>query len=329
MSTPDTEHRPMRSLHLAQASVIGILLVVAILFFSIVSPFFLSFDNIVNLLTTMALAGILAAPATVLLVAGQIDLSVGAAAAVCGVLLAEQVPGLGIGWAVVVAVVAGIGIGLINGTLVTMLGLSSLAVTIGSLALLRGLAFLLPSGGPVGLTDFEGLGNGRPLLNIPLPVYLFAAVMLVTFAVLRYTRCGHGAYAIGRRPAGRRLGGFAAKRLVLVAFVASGAAAALVGMILASQLGTGVPNVGIGLELTVLTSVLLGGASLAGGRGSIPGTVLALLLLSVLDNGMSLLNVTSYWQQFTSGALLLIALVVDGLRTTLARRRNRRSMTAR
>lgn len=299
----------------------GTVLAVLVATFSTSSPYFLSADNISNLFTTMALAGILAAPATFLLVAGQIDLSIGATAAICGVMLASQTQGLGLIVGIGLAVVVGIAIGAVNGILVAVLGIPSLAVTFGSLAMVRALAYLLPSGQVIPINDFGALGNSRPVLNIPLPVLIFIAVLIVTGVSLRMSPLGRATYRIGLRPPHSRFDTKNAQSLVLGIFVVSGAAAALVGMILTSQLGTAVPNVADGLELTVITAVLLGGASLSGGRGSMVGTALALLILNVLDNGLSQLNVTSYWQQFAAGALLLLALIVDRLRLYASRRR--------
>jgi ribose transport system permease protein len=316
---------PIRSLSRTEWVVAGGLSVALVVLFAAASPYFLSGDNLSNLFTTMALAGILAAPATFLMVAGQVDLSVGAAAAVCGVLLAGQTPGLGLAGAIVVAALAGIAIGVLNGLLVALMGIHSLAVTVGSLAMLRGLAYLLPSGQVVPVAGFDALGNARPLPGIPLPVLILIGVVVIAGFVLRFTAIGRGTYRVGQRPAPSRLHTKRAKLLVVGVFAASGAAAALVGMIITSQLSTAVPNIADGLELTVVTAVLLGGASLSGGRGSVAGTVLALLILNVLDNGLSQLNVTSYWQQFAAGGLLLLALIIDRLRWYSTHRRWRRA----
>lgn len=315
---------PIRSLSRTEWVICGVLLVGLVLLFGIASPYFLSANNIGNLFTTMALAGILAAPATFLMVSGQVDLSVGSIAAVCGVLVASLAPGLGLAGSSVVAVSAGIGIGLANGLLVAVLGIHSLAVTVTTLALVRGLAYLLPSGQVVPIAGFDILGNARPLLNVPLPVLILIVVLAVAGVVLRFTPFGRGTYRVGRRPQLSRLHTVRAKLLVIGLFAASGAAAALVGMILTSQLSTAVPNVADGLELTVVTAVLLGGCSLSGGRGTVAGTATALLLLSVLDNGLSQLNVTAYWQQFAAGCLLLSALIIDRLRWFTTHRRMRR-----
>ncbi|WP_051265751.1 ABC transporter permease [Nakamurella lactea] len=319
----------IRSLSRTEWALFGALLIGLVVLFALASPYFLSAGNMSNLFTTMALAGILAAPATFLMVAGQVDLSVGATAAICGVVLAGQAQGLGLAGSIVLSAAVGIVIGLTNGVLVAVLGIPSLAVTVGSLAMVRGLAYLLPSGQVVPIAGFGALGNARPLLNIPLPVLILVVVLVSAGIILRYTAIGRGTYRVGGRPALSRLHTVRAKVLVVGVFAASGAAAALVGMIITSQLSTAVPNVADGVELTVLTAVLLGGASLSGGRGTVAGTALALLILNVLDNGLSLLNVTSYWQQFASGALLLLALLIDRVRWyTRHRRWSRRANRA-
>lgn len=300
------------------ALLVGLLLVGVVVFAS-ASPYFLTAGNLADLGNTAAVTSMVAAPAVFLIVAGQMDLSVGATAGFCGVVLASLTPDLGLAGALAVTAATGLTVGLLNGSLVTLLGIHSFAVTIGSLALLRGLASLLPSGLPVIMPGFTTLGTARPL-GIPLPILLAAAVWLVALLVLRRTPCGRDSARIGALPPQHRFGSGRAKLLVLTAFAVSGLGAALAGTILTSQFGTGIPNAGNGLELVVLAAVLLGGGALDGGRGSMIGALLAVLIVSVLDNGLSLLNVSPYWTQVASGALVLLALVADRWRTHRRRR---------
>lgn len=337
---------------------LAVLLATAVLTFSRLSPYFLTADNLLSLLDTLAVAGILAVPATFLIRAGQVDLSSGAVAALAGVLLASLAPEWGIGGAVVAVVVGGMLVGAVNGLLVAGLGVNSLAATFAGMSLLRGIAYLLPGGLAVTLPGFSALGTAEPVWSIPVPVLIFLGLTVAGVALQVATplpqllsplpvpprRRGRRSTALapdhpldpplvtpsGLAPTERARRGH---RWALVgSFVLSGSAAALVGMILASQLGTGLPAAGTGLEVTVVTAVLLGGGSLSGGRGTVAGTVLALLLLSMLDNGLALVNISSYAQQVLHGALLVVALVADrGHAVWLSRRaaaRERSRVTA-
>jgi ribose transport system permease protein len=298
------------------AALVVVLLVLGI-FFSITSPYFLNYDNFVNIVTAAAVTGIIAAPATMLLIAGQFDLSVGSAAAFCGAVLASLALHNDMAFAVPVAILAGIGIGIVNGFLVTVIGINALITTLGTLAVFRGLTQVLTDGQTLGVEHFSGLGTARPLFNIPLPVYIFAGVALAFWFLSRYTVFGRSMYAIGANQAAARLNGIRSKRIIFVGFVLSGVCVAIGGLILASQLGAASPQAASGLELSVVTAVILGGASLAGGRGAISGTMLGLLIIGTLNNGLVLLNVSSFWQTVAQGSLLIFAVAFDQLRIRL------------
>jgi ribose transport system permease protein len=298
------------------AALVVVLLALGI-FFSIASPYFLNYDNFVNIVTAAAVTGIIAAPATMLLIAGQFDLSVGSAAAFCGAVLASLALHNAMAFAVPVAVLAGIGIGILNGFLVTVIGINALITTLGTLAVFRGLTQVLTDGQTLGVEHFGGLGTARPLFDIPLPVYIFAGVALAFWFLSRYTVFGRSMYAIGANPAAARLNGIRSKRVIFVGFVLSGVCVAVGGLILASQLGAASPQAANGLELSVVTAVILGGASLAGGRGAISGTMLGLLIIGTLNNGLVLLNVSSFWQTVAQGSLLIFAVAFDQLRIRL------------
>jgi ribose transport system permease protein len=298
------------------AALVVVLLVLGI-FFSITSPYFLNYDNFVNIVTAAAVTGIIAAPATMLLIAGQFDLSVGSAAAFCGAVLASLALHNDMAFAVPIAILAGVGIGILNGFLVTVIGITALTTTLGTLAVFRGLTQVLTDGQTLGVEHFSGLGTSRPLFDIPLPVYIFAGVALAFWFLSRYTVFGRSMYAIGANPAAARLNGIRSKRIIFVGFVLSGVCVAIGGLILASQLGAASPQAANGLELSVVTAVILGGASLAGGRGAISGTMLGLLIIGTLNNGLVLLNVSSFWQTVAQGSLLIFAVAFDQLRIRL------------
>lgn len=314
---PKTQPRRRRSL--PELAALLTVLIALVLFFSLQSPQFMTHGNILNLLTAIAVTGIIAIPGTMLLIAGQVDLSVGSGAAFCGVMMASIAQEQIILVAVLAAVGIGIAIGLINGVLVTVFRVNALIATLGMMAVLRGLTHVNADGGTIALANFAGLGTARPVLNIPLPVLLLVAVAVVAALLMRYTVFGRSLYASGSNPVAARLVGVRGNKMIVLAFIASGLSVALSGLILTSQLSAASPNSATGLELTVVTAIVLGGASLGGGRGTIQGTLVGLLIIGVVNNGLTLMNVNSFYQQVASGSLLILAVSFDQLRLRLAK----------
>jgi len=301
-----------------ETSALIFVLIAMCVFFAFRSEFFLTADNFINILVSASVIGIVAAPATLLLVSGQFDLSVGSGAALIGVVMAWGVSQYGVPQAILLCILTGIAIGIVNGISVTIIGINALITTLAMLAILHGLALVLAGGQTLPLPDFGGIGNARPLFNIPVPVFLFIGVTILTSLAMRFTVFGRSMYAIGANPVAARLAGIKTGRAVFIGFILSGLAVVLGGLILVSQLGAASPQAATGLELAVVTAVILGGASLAGGRGTILGTVLGVFILGVLSNGMTLISVDSFWQQVAQGCLLLLAVGFDQFRLRLA-----------
>jgi len=301
-----------------------VVLVALIVFFVVKSPYFATENNIINVLTAIAVTGIIAVPGTMLVIAGQVDLSVGSGAALCGVVMASVAQSQPIWVGVVAALAVGIGFGLFNGIVVTVFGVGALIATLGMLSVLRGITQIVANGGTITLVNFSALGTGRPFLNIPVPVLLLIGVIVIAILAMRYTVFGRSVYATGSNPVAARLVGIRGNRAIVTGFVASGLACALSGLVLDSQLSAASPQAATGLELTVVTAIVLGGASLAGGRGTIQGTLVGLLIIGVLNDGLTLLNVNSFYQEVASGALLIAAVAFDQLRLRLAGRAIRR-----
>ncbi len=285
--------------------------VAACIAFSISSPYFLSLDNVVNLLDDLTLTCIVAIPATFLMMSGHVDLSVGATAAFTGVVLAIATPSVGSAAAIALAAGTGLVIGILNGSLVTIGRVNHVATTFATMSLVRSLAYILPGGLAIVISGFGALSDTRPFWGVGLPV-LIVAVLAVLAVLLSRSGTGRRVREIGLLPRSHRLDERPERGWVMGLYVASALAAALVGLIRISQLGAGLPTASIGLELTVVTAVLLGGGHLPGGRGSIGGTLLAVLLITVVDNGLSLANVTAYASQVLVAALFVVALVIDG-----------------
>ncbi len=289
------------------------------IFFSFETPYFLTTDNFINILIASSVVGIIACPATMLLIAGQFDLSVGGGTALVTAMFATSfVAGNPLIVSILIGLGTGAAIGALNGFLVTVIGINALITTIGMLGVTRALAFLRTNGQAVGFNGFTTLGVERPFLNIPWMVWIFVAIVLITMFVMRATTFGRALYAIGANPAAARLAGIRTRRVIFTGFVLSGLAIGLTGLLLASQTGQGSGNTAVGLEFSAITAVVLGGASLAGGRGSIIGTILGVLVIGVVNNGIVLLNIESFWQDVVRGCLLIFAVAVDQLRLRLA-----------
>lgn len=304
-----------------------VVLVVLFVFFSLTSPFFLNDRNIIIILQQSAMIGMIAAPATLLMIAAQFDLSIGSIAGFTGMLVAilaspvgsrEYAMGLPIEIAVVVAMGGAILIGVINGVSVTVFRINALITTLGTLAIFRGLTRVLGGGQTVRVDGFTEIGRNR-FLEIPLSIWAFAIVVIAFWLLLRFTTFGRSMYAIGSSPTAARLAGIRTGRAILVGFLLSAALAGFAGLILLSEVGVASNTAGETLMLAVITAVVLGGASLSGGRGSIVGTVLAVLIVSVLGNGLVQIGVQSFWIQVATGVLLLVAVGFDQLRIRLTK----------
>lgn len=320
-----------RGLSVPETGALLIVLVGLFAYFSVASQFFLNGENLINILQNVAVVGIIACPATLLLISGQFDLSVGSGVGFAGMVMAVAAlaPGTGgvdlpfaanltVSSAFVVAVVATLVIGLINAFAVTVIGINALITTLGTLAIFRGLTKVLGTGQTIRINGFGELGVLR-ILGIPLPVYIFIACVAIFWFVLRYTVYGRSLYAIGASPSAARLAGIRTGRVIFIAFLLSSLCVALAGLIRLSQVAGASVNSGLGIELSVVTAVVLGGASLAGGRGGIGGTVLAVLIVGVLANGLIQLGVPSFWIEVANGLLLLGAVTVDRVRLRLTR----------
>jgi ribose transport system permease protein len=316
-TTEAAEPKRRRGRSVPETAALLVVLAGMCVFFAVQSEYFITGQNLTNILVSASVIGIVAAPATLLLVSGQFDLSVGSGAALIGVVMAWGAAEYGIPQAILLCIIVGILIGVVNGVSVTIIGINALITTLAMLAILRGLALVLADGQTLLLPDFGGIGNARPIFDIPVPVFLFIGVTILTALAMRYTVFGRSMYAIGANPVAARLAGIKTKRAIFTGFILSGLAVVLGGLILVSQLGAASPQAATGLELAVVTAVILGGASLAGGRGTIFGTVLGVMILGVMNNGMTLMNIDSFWQQVAQGCLLLFAVGFDQLRLRL------------
>lgn len=292
------------------------------LVFSILTPHFFSVTNLVNIGQTLAVVGIVAIGETLVLIAGGVDISVGSVAALTGVLVSllwnnDILPIWG---CVAVGLLGGSLVGLLNGLIVTQLKINPLITTLGMFSIIRGLAFVL-SGGQTNQfqnTQVQFLGRGN-IGGIPFSLILMLVLYVIFIYILRQTTLGRNLYAIGGSQMASRLAGIAVNRHLLLVYILSGFFASLGGILVASQLASGTPQAAVGLEFTVIAAVILGGTSLAGGKGTLVGSLIGVFILRTLDNGLILTNVSSYYQEVARGAVLLLAVGFDQIRLRLGR----------
>ena len=314
----------------AQQLVIAVLILLLAALFWFMKPTFLSPLNLDNILTTASMYGIVALGMTVVIITGGIDLSVASLMALGGAvgagLLGAAVGGgnpvqLPVTVAIIIALCVTGGLGLLSGLLITRLSLAPFVVTLGMMSIARGLVFLFSSfvgqkttGTAITFFDpvFDWLGNGK-VGPVPTQTALFLLLTLVIALTLRHTAFGRGVFAVGGNVEYARLSGIRTGRVVMAVFALSGVLAGLGGLILTGRLSSASPLAATGYELNVITIVVIGGTSLVGGRGSILGTVLAAILISALDNGLTMVNVPSYPQYLLKGAILVVAVVIDKL----------------
>lgn len=289
---------------------------VLVIVFSVLSPYFFSVRNFMNVGINASIIGITATGMTMVLLMGGIDLSVGSVAALVGIIIAILMKGgMPISVVVVIGLIVGLLSGLINGLLITKVKINPLITTLATMAIYRGITFVSTGGLSIMITnrDFDFFGRTF-ILGIPVSVLIMAVLYVIFAYMLRHTKSGRKVYAVGGNAEASRLSGINVDRVRLMAYTISGLTAAISGMVLASQTGTGLPNAGTGMELNAIAATILGGTSLAGGKGNIVGTFLGVLILSTLSNGLTLLNVPSFYQMIAQGIVLLVAVTLDVLR---------------
>lgn len=299
---------PSFGLVLRNPLLVGLVAMVAI--FASRSSGFLTWENWKGILLSAAVLGVVAVPQALLVISGNLDLSVGAVLGMTGVLAGFLM--VESGWSPVTASVAAVGVGaafgLVNGFLVCWLGFSAIIVTLGMLTVARGTTFMVTEQ-TVAVFDegFVNIGTGT-IAGIPTPALIAAGAFVAGAVFLAQTPWGRHTYAIGVNREAAYLSGLPTRGLPTLLFVLSGVGAALGGLLTIARLDSApASSLGVGFELTVLTAVLLGGVALSGGRGGVFGVLLGVLFLGVLQNGLALLNVQFAWQMFASGLALVVA----------------------
>lgn len=315
-TTPSTAQAPARPLGrlLRSAGLVWVLVALCVVA-ALMSPAFLGAANITNVLRQIALFGIVSIGMTFVILTKGIDLSVGSILGVSAVTTALLL-GLGLPvWLVMALVlIAGVAMGGLNGLGITLGGIPSFIMTLGTMVMGRGLALTLANGQPVSLgaraQEFAWLGRGA-FLGVPVPVWVFFVTAAVAIYVLRYTAYGRQIYAVGSNVEAARLSGINVGLVTFSVYVISGLLASLTALIFVSRLTVGEPTAGTGIELEAIAIAVIGGTSLFGGEGGIIGTVIGAAILAVLANIMNLMGISPFTQQIVKGAIIVVAVLYE------------------
>jgi len=287
---------------------------------------FLTTENLLNILRRSSVNGIIAIGMTSVIISAGIDLSVGSMLALAGMVGAYTMIAIGgsdpQGSALVVGtalgVVVGIICGLVNGVLITKLKLQPFIVTLGTMSVFRGISYVMNNGQPYNVPSYKYLGEGI-VLGVPISVVIFGVIIAITGFLLRYSRLGRYTYAIGSNRVAAFHAGVNVDRNLIYIYTFTGLLVGIAAMIATSRTVSAQPTAGIALELDIIAAVVIGGASLAGGRGTITGTITGTLLISVLRNGCTLLGISTHVQLIVIGLIIILAVAVDQLAQTKTR----------
>lgn len=295
-------------------------LVLLVVIFAIASPNFLTFSNIASVLLSTAVIGILALGTTFVIVTGGIDLSLGTGMALCSVMTGVFITNMGMPiWVGVLGgILTGVLMGFINGFNVTFLNLPPFIATLAMMMIAGGLALVISGVAPIYFSssapDFKKIALGTIIPGIPNAVLITAVVAIIAYLVLSKTLLGRYTFAIGSNEEATRLSGVNTKRWTIFIYMFAGAFTGIAGVVIASRLDSAQPQIGTGYELQAIAAVIIGGTSLLGGRGSILGTVIGALIMSVLVNGLRILSIQTEWQNIVVGVVVLLAVFFDSLR---------------
>ena len=283
-------------------------------FLSFRTDTFLTLQNLVILVRQISINGILAVGVTYVLLTGGVDLSLGSLVALTGVCAACFAhPG---DYPVVIPILVGIGAGMAcgaaNGLVITRGGVAPFIVTLGMMIIARGVALIISKGKPVSNLSqtFTWLGSGN-VAGVPIPILILGLVALISYVLLTRMRLGRYLYAVGGNEKAARAAGLSVKGIKMFAYTVCGGLAGLAGVVLAARITTGQPNAGVAYELDAIAAAVIGGTSLSGGVGGVGGTLLGALLMGVINNGLDLLEVSSYYQQVVKGLIIIGAVWMD------------------
>lgn len=288
-------------------------------FLTIFTRSFFTAQNLITVLVQVSVIGIVALGMTLIIISGNIDLSVGSSMAIAGVAAAIFIRDFNIPVfiAVLLAISLSVLVGLMNGFIIAKGKIPAFIVTLGSVSALRGVAMIMANGIPIGglPQSFNFIGGGK-VFGVPMPIIIYFVIIIVTHLILTRTLMGRYAYALGGNETATKLSGIKIDSLKIKIYLFAGLLTGIGGIVLASRIRSGQPNVGIGYELDAIAACIIGGVSFNGGIGSVFGTVIGTLIMGIINNGLDLLNVQSYYQAIVKGAIVVAAVLIDRKRLT-------------
>lgn len=301
------------SVFTGNTGIIGVLVILCVVV-ALATDKFLTPSNIISVLRQISINTYIALGMTLIIILGHIDLAVGAIVAMSGTLTVGFVVNQGLPIGVAIAA------GLIDGTVVSKFRVPAFIITMAMMNVCNGIAYVYSGGQSTRITDkfFIAIGTGYLFNIIPLPVVYMVILIIVFSFLLSKTKFGTYVYAIGGNREAARLSGVPIKKVEIIVFTLSGALAAFAGLVLASRMYSGQPSVGSGYEMDAIAACVLGGTSMAGGRGRISGTVFGAMVIGIISNGLNLIGVSSYWQLIVKGLIIACAVVLDSQKGNLA-----------
>ncbi len=287
------------------------------LVFTILSPYFLTIKNFFNIGIYSAIIGVTATTTTLALIQGCIDISVGSIMALTGMVCAILLKaGASMFVAIIIAFAVGLAGGAFNGLMVSKAKINPMITTLSTMTIFRGIAYLSNDGISIVINNnnFKWMGRGY-IGPIPFIIILMFIAYFVMWYVAKYTAFGRKIYATGSNPRASYLSGINTSRMILVVYILNGMMAGISGILMAAQSGAGLPIAGEGYEMTIISACILGGTSLNGGKGSIWGTFIGVIMLTTIANGLTMLAVQTFWQYIIKGIILLVSVLIDSIRS--------------
>lgn len=292
---------------------VGLIVISAAL--ALMSGDFLTFGNITNVVKQVSVNAILASGATMIILMGGIDLSVGSLLALAGAVAAAALLKYGIPAGIAAGLLVGLAAGAFNGLIVSYGRVAPFIVTLGTMTILRSFTLVFTGGKPISNypESFLNIGEGE-IFRIPVPVLIALSALVLCHLLLRHTRFGRYIYSIGGNEDATKLSGINVRLQKTLVYMLAGVLSAVGAIVFIARLDSAQPQAGLGFELDAIAAVVIGGTSLSGGQGGIPGTILGALIMGVLRNGLNLMEVSAFWQQAFIGSVIIIAVLADQLR---------------
>jgi ribose transport system permease protein len=299
-------------------SLVIVVIIMYVIFGGINQDFF-SFQNFKGIIASLSVTGIMSVGLAFVVLTGNFDVSIGSILGISAVIMGKlfnvaggQIPIFVI---IIIGILVGAAVGALNGFLVTFVGINSVITTLGTLAVFRGLSFLYANEPSlINNKTYIALGRGFIAKTIPYTFIYMLVVFVAGYLVLRYTKFGRDIYQVGANPSAARLAGISTRKMQFWAFVIAGVTSAMAAVIMTSQAAFAQGEFGLGFEFTILTIVILGGISLAGGRGTLVGVIIALLIINSISNGLTMMSVPVNWREAFNGIILITAILIDSVR---------------